>query len=188
MILVVFHTAGINEKKNILIMKKKIFGTELGWATAQVSLRLGWALGAGRAGAGRAGTALAAWARGRGAHGRGAHGRGAHGRWGGRRWGALGAAGIGARSAGERASGRLGAAGSWQARARQGAAGARTRHGLAGARGRRRQGRAGRPAGRPVRAWCAQLGQVWCFAAPDSVFGLVRLGIFPESPNEHCSL
>ena len=75
-----------------------------------------------------------------------------------------------------------------QARARKGAEGARTRHGRAGARGRRRQGRAGRPAGRPVRAWCAQLGQIGCFAAPDSVFGLVRLGIFPESPNEHCSL
>ena len=39
MILVVFHTAGINEKK-----KKKI-GTEPGWAIAQLSLRLGWALG-----------------------------------------------------------------------------------------------------------------------------------------------
>ena len=80
MILVVFHIAGINEKKNIIIMKKNIFGTEPGWSIAQVSLRLGsalgWALGAGRAGAGRAGTAQAAWAR----------GRGAHGRWGGRRW------------------------------------------------------------------------------------------------------
>ena len=42
MILVVFHTAGINEKKK---EKKKIFGTEPGWATAQLSLRLGWALG-----------------------------------------------------------------------------------------------------------------------------------------------
>ena len=41
------------------------------------------------------------------------------------------------------------------------------------ARGRRRQGRAGRLAGRPVRVWCAQLGQVGCFGAPDSVFGLV---------------
>ena len=168
MILVVFHTAGIDEKKNLIIRKKKNFGTGPGWATAQVSLRLGWALGAGRAGTGRAGTAQAAWA----------GGRGAHGRWGGRRWGALGAAGMGAR----------GAQAAGQARAWQGAAGARTRHGLAGAHGRRRQGRAGRPAGRPVRAWCVQLGQVGCFAAPDSVFGLVRLGIFPESPNEHCSL
>ena len=71
MILVVFHTAGINEKIYIyiIIMKKKKIGTEPGWATAQVSLRLGWALGwalgAGRAGAGRAGTAQAAWAPGR---------------------------------------------------------------------------------------------------------------------------
>ena len=36
-----------------------------------------------------------------------------------------------------------------------------------------RGGRAGRPAGRPVSVWCAQLGQVGCFGAPDSVFGLV---------------
>ena len=43
MILVVFHTAGINEKKKK--GKKKNFGTEPGWATAQLSLRLGWALG-----------------------------------------------------------------------------------------------------------------------------------------------
>ena len=41
MILVVFHTAGINEKKR----EKKKIGTEPGWATAQLSLRLGWALG-----------------------------------------------------------------------------------------------------------------------------------------------
>ena len=100
---------------------------------------------------------------------------------------------MGARSAGERARGEAqhgarGAQAAGQARAQQGAVGARTRHGRAGARGRRRQGRAGRPAGRPVRAWCAQLGQVGCFATPDSVFGMVRLGIFPESPNEHCSL
>ena len=52
-------------------------------------------------------------------------------------------------------------------------AGARTRHGRARARGRRRQGHTGRPAGRPVRVWCAQLGQVGCFGAPNSVFGLV---------------
>ena len=152
-----------------------------------MSLRLGWALrwalGAGRAGAGRVGTAQAAWAR----------GCGAHGRWGGRRWGA-GAAGAGARW-------------EWQAWARGAQASGRTeRHGMApGAprqvgrhshgraqpargHGMDAQGRAGRPAGRPVRAWCAQLGQVGCFAAPDSVFGLVRLDIFPESSNEHCSL
>ena len=107
MILVVFHTSGINEKIYIIIMKKKNkkFGTEPGWATAQVSLRLGWALGAGRAGAGRAGTAQAAWA----------HGRGAHGRWGGRRAGrtGAGAAGaLGARALGQQALGRAGRAGS----------------------------------------------------------------------------
>ena len=70
-----FSIAGINEKKNIIIMKKKKRFWYRTWATAQVSLRLGWALGAGRAGAGRAGTAQAAWARGRGAHGLGVAGR-----------------------------------------------------------------------------------------------------------------
>ena len=92
---------------------------------------------------------------------------------------------MGAQSAGERVRGAArhgarGAQAAGQARARQGVAGAQTRHGRAGARGRPRQGRTGRPAGRPVHAWCAQLGQVGCFAAPDSVFGLVRLGIFPS--------
>ena len=58
-------------KKNIyiIIMKKKKFWYRT-WATAQVSLRLGWALGAGRAGAGQAqgargacvGSAGASWA------------------------------------------------------------------------------------------------------------------------------
>ena len=89
---------------------------------------------------------------------------------------------------------RHGRAERWRARER--AAGreglrawvAATREARAGARGKRRQGRTGRPAGRPVHVCCAQLGQVGCFGAPDSVFGLVRLGIFPESPNEHCSL
>ena len=77
MILVVFHTAGINEKKNIIIMKKKFWYRT--WATAQVSLRLGWALGAGRAGAGRTGAgAVGAGAAGAGARrqlGRREHGR-----------------------------------------------------------------------------------------------------------------
>ena len=48
-------------------------------------------------------------------------------------------------------------AGRAAAGARGAAAGERTRHGRAGERGRRRQGRAGRPARRPVRVWCAQL-------------------------------
>ena len=77
MILVVFHTAGINEKKYIIIMKKTFWYRT--WATAQVSLRLGWALGwelgAGRAGAEQAqgargvfvGSAGARWARALGA-------------------------------------------------------------------------------------------------------------------------
>ena len=42
MILVVFHTAGINEKKKGNFF---FFRIEPGWATAQLSLRLGWALG-----------------------------------------------------------------------------------------------------------------------------------------------
>ena len=85
---------------------------------------------------------------------------------------------MGERSAGGRASARQGEL-AWPAA---------TRGARAGARGRRRQGRTGRPAGRPVRVWCAQLGHVGCFGAPDSAFGLVRLHIFPESPNEYCSL
>ena len=99
--------------KNIIIMKKKKFWYRPGWATAQVSLRLGWALGAGRAGAGHAGTAQAAWAR----------GRGAHGRWGDRRWGA-----------GSGRHGRAGRAGSW--------AGARTAGQQARGQGMDAQGRA----------------------------------------------
>ena len=52
-------------------------------------------------------------------------------------------------------------------------AGARTRHGHAGARGRRRQGRAGRLARRPVRTWVCSIGPGWGFVHPDSVFGPV---------------
>ena len=51
-----------------------------------------------------------------------------------------------------------------------------------------RQGSAGRPTGRA----CARLGAGWASfgaRAPGLVFNLVfRLGIFPESLNEHCSL
>ena len=122
------------------------FGTELRWATAQVSLRLG----AGRVGAGRAGTTQAAWARGRAP----ALGRQALGRW-----GALGVAGMGVRSAGEHERGAArhgvrGAQAAWKARARQGAAGARTRHGRVGACGRHRLGGLCAPG---VRSW-ARLG------------------------------
>ena len=73
-------------------------------------------------------------------------------------WQQAGARGRERRACGRQARG--------QARARSGS-------GVAWARGRRRQGRAGRPAGRPVRVWCAQLGQVGCFGARDLVFGLV---------------
>ena len=148
-ILVVFHTAGINEKYiyiYIIIMKKKFwYRTWMGYCPSEL-----------KAGLGAGCWACWRWARRHGTSGMGARARGA------------GAAGAGARGAA-----RHGAQAAGQARARQGAAGARTRHGRAGARHRRRQGRAGRPAGRPVRAWCAHLGQVGCFAAPDSVFGLV---------------
>ena len=130
MILVVFHTAGINEKKNIIIMKKKKFGTEPGWAIAQVSLRLGRARGAR----------------------------------------ALGAAGMGARSVGESA---------------RGAGAGRRAAGRPGRAGRAQQGR-GRHA-----AWAlgARAGQECALGAPDLIFKpIVRLGIFPELVNEHCSL
>ena len=82
--------------------KKIKFGTEPGWATAQLSLRLGWAgrwarHRAPRLGARHAGTAQAAWAHGRGARWRGACGRRACGR-------GLGASGrTGAGALGERA-------------------------------------------------------------------------------------
>ena len=66
------------KKKIYNYHEKKKIGTEPGWATAQVSLRLGWALGAGRAGAGRAGTAQVAWTR-RGARQAQAGARGATG-------------------------------------------------------------------------------------------------------------
>ena len=85
MILVVFHTAGINEKKNIIIMKKKFwYRTWMGYCPSELKAGLGvLALGAqarrrrhGRAGAGRTGAGAAgagarrarwerqAWARG----------------------------------------------------------------------------------------------------------------------------
>ena len=111
----------------------------------------------------------------------------------------LGRSGVGARL-GERACGRrwacvgarAGAAGSWAhgrsgARSRRspgqagravtGARGAQQArgHGMdaRGARDRSRQGRAGRPAGRPVRTWVCSAGPGWGFVHPDSVFGPV---------------
>ena len=47
MILVVFHTAGINEKKNIIIMKKKKFLQNLGYCPSELKVGLGAGLGAG---------------------------------------------------------------------------------------------------------------------------------------------
>ena len=136
------------------------------WAGVGAGGRAGrWALGAGARGwraDGRAGLAGA----GRGQRRqRGRRAAAALGHADGRGAQALGRAGerhsMGPRSLGGRTAGRPGArAWAWAAATR-------------GARGRRRQGLAGRPAGRPVRVWCAQLGQVGCFGAPDSVFGLV---------------
>ena len=129
--------------------------------TTQPSWALVRALGAGRAGAGRGCR----------------RGRASVGRLGVR-------AGHAGRAQGSRACvGRVGVAG--VARRARGARRRAAWHGRAGARARSRasgragvggsdaRGRAGRPAGRPVRVWCAQLGQVGCFGAPDSVFGLV---------------
>ena len=141
---------------------------------------------------GRAGLGAGCWARRHGAGDMGARARAAPS--------------LGRQALGRAGSGRHGRVEHRRARARSGTAWLAGRAGSwAGARtiGRSRRadtawtrrgarqvqaGARGGPAGRPVRAWCAQLGQVGCFAAPDSVFGLVRLGIFPESPNEHCSL
>ena len=138
-----FSIAGNNWKKKFNYHeKKKILVQNLGWATAQVSLRLGWALGAGRAGAGRAGTAQAAWAR----------GRGAHGRWGAGAAGAgLGAAGMGARSG---TAWRAGRAGGW--------AGARTA-GRSRRAGRARQARA--RAERAGQGWLGGRRAAWALGA-----------------------
>ena len=85
-------------------------------------------------------------------------------------WGAgVGAGRAGVGEAGARQGAQVWALGRacWASGRRRGRRAARR------AGGRRRQGRAGWPAGRPVHVWCAQLGQVGCFGAPDSVFGLV---------------
>ena len=132
-------------------------------------------LGAGAAGAGRA------WARERALQAAGLAGAAQSGR----------AELAGALQAGRAAAGARGA----KAGARGAAAGGRGAAVSCGARSRRTDTAWTRGGARKAQAgaagaaaWCAQLGQVGCFAAPDSVFGLVRLGIFPESPNEHCSL
>ena len=128
------------------------------------------------------------WAHGRGAgvrHGRaaGAGGTGV-GRW------ALGRAAGGARQREgrrrkrARSARRARRAVDEQADVQAGTGASGRRRGLAGAR----QGRAGRLAGRV----CARLSASWASfgaRAPGLVFNLVfRLGIFPESLNEHCSL
>ena len=107
---------------------------------------------------------------------------------------------TGAGQVARRAGRALGAA--WHGRVgdRRGCAAGRGRRagGRAGAQGARargggaRQGRGSRSGAHGLgagRAACAHgLGQLGT-RAPDSVFNLVfRLGIFPESPNEHCSL
>ena len=64
--------------------------------------------------------------------------------------------------------------------------------GTRGAGARRRvagRGRRARP-GQPGRGLGMQLGQVGCFGAPDSVFGLVRLGSFlsHQMNTVHCKI
>ena len=124
------------------------------------------------------------------------------GRRDGRRWGA-GAAGAGA--PGQQARKASGRAERWRVRGRESSRHGRAGQAVAGARlggralgaGRRRAGlaRQGQAAcaalaGR-ARAWAhlvCWLGQLGARAL-DLIFKPVfRLGIFPESPNEHCSL
>ena len=97
--------------------------------------------------------------------------------------------GAGTRARGERAHGR------WARRRSQTGAGVhgRARHGRAAGRhaGSGRRAGHGRP-GRGLGAACVhglgQLGQVGVLCTMTRFFGPVRLGIFPESLNEHCSL
>ena len=105
-----------------------------------------------------------------------------------RHWpGALGAAARGARAeeceARAERSGRAGAGARRQGAgaSRQGARRAGMRHVAAGARGTRGLGTG-------CAACAHRLGQLGA-RAPGFVFNLVfRLGFFPKSPNEHCSL
>ena len=104
------------------------------------------------------------------------------------------------RRAGRRAWGaRAGAAGSWargreaqraRGRAEQAAAGARgARQAGAGRSGSAWPGRWARGLGARARGLGAQARQGCALGALRLVFNLVfRLGIFPESLNEHCSL
>ena len=136
------------------------------------------ALGAGAGRVGRWASRRRAVARDTGRHA-GRRAQGAGGARGRRAAAALGrAGGRGAQALGRQALGRQ-ALGRWGVRA------------LAGARlgARCARGTAGRQYGR---AACArrlgQLGQVGVLCTLTRFFGPVRLGIFPESPNEHCSL
>ena len=58
-----------------------------------------------------------------------------------------------------------------------------------GAQGVRSRGAAGARPGRWARGLGTQAGQECALSAPDLIFKpIFRLGIFPESVNEHCSL
>ena len=111
------------------------------------------------------------------------------------RLGAQGESGV-RRARGERAGGRVwgaraGAAGSWRAgRAEQAAVGARGARGVSGRPGAGGGGRGRQVLGsRGGRCLGARAGQGCALGALRLVFNLVfRLGIFPESLNEHCSL
>ena len=159
----------MKKKYNYHEKKKFWYRTWMGYCPSE--LKAG--LGAGRAGAGRAGTVQAAWAR--------EHGTGVRGLARGVRTGAGSSDGRGARDQqGTDTRGRAAGAGAWSRRAR----GKQMR----GARGARR----GRACSRRLGVLAGQLGQVGAqctWLSSDSVFlDPVRLGIFPESLNEHCSL
>ena len=158
--------------------KKKFYYNEKNFCAEKLNFgllpkyiaRLGsWA---GRAGAGRARSAQADV--------RGSAGEGAGGRWCAQALGRAGAGRAECWRARGRAAGRAGVR-AWAAATRwerggasgrvPGRAGARRgARGHTGARGRRRQGRAGRPAGWPVRTWVCSTGPGWGFVHPDSVF------------------
>ena len=115
-------------------------------------------------------------------------GRQALGSWGGRRWGAQGERARGALASARQVKRHAlarGAGGSGRAAGRTGARrwalGAGARACAAGAGSVRGIGRQGAC----LVCWLGQLGA----RALDLIFKPVfRLGIFPESPNEHCSL
>ena len=134
-------------------MKKKIFGTEPGWATAQVSLRLGWACWR--------------WTLRHGAGGMGARARGAQAL--GRQ--ALGRAGRGRHGREERRRARARSGMAWRAGGAGSWAGARTagRSRRADTAWTRRGARQAQAGARGAAGWAA-CARLVCAAGPGWVF------------------